>query len=1042
MNLKHLLFAGLICALSGMLTTASANSVRGGVQNDALQSEKRTVTGTVVDATTGEPIIGATIIEKGSTTNGTTSDYTGAFSITLPRGAQLDVSYVGYKTRTVDVGTLGVVDVKLEPDDALEAVVVVGAGTQKKISVTGSVAAIAGDDLRFPSSSLTSGLAGKLAGVISMAKSGAPGETTDFYIRGVGTFGGRATPLILLDDIEISASDLNKIPAETIENFTILKDASATAIYGVRGANGVMIVTTKKGQENTRAKIGVTIENSFVQPTHMIEYADGATWMDIYNKAYMARGGTTPIYSAEVIEYTRSGKYPYAYPDVDWQDLLFKNFNMNQRANVNIQGGGNRATYYMSLNVSHDSGIIDAPKDYIFNNNLNRFDYNFQNNISYKLSKSTTLDLRLNAQINEISGVGENVNDLFSYAIQANPVTYPAFYPSQEGDDHIRFGNAIKTGKTMYVNPYAAMLDDHSIVKENKLNVSLNLDQQLDFITKGLSVKGLVNWSTYSWTKFSQSMTPYYYTLDKQSYDTAYPDFYNLQQLQTGDEYIQESYSEPWTEQTFYFDARLMYNRRFGRHTVSGLLMYMMRDYRPQKSLSQRNQGLSGRVTYDFDQRYFAEFNFGYNGTERLAAKDRFEFFPAMSLGWAVSSERFWEPVRKYVDFFKIRGSYGLVGSDGFNDDGGRRHFLYLNSINLYDGDGQASFGQSTSQHYDYYGPTVTVYATPDASWERVKKLDIGVDISLFRQLNITFDYFCDKRDRIFMARGSWPDIMGYQNVAPWGQVGRAENEGYELSVNWNKQIGKDWAVDLRFNFSYNRNKYTNYDDPDYAYTWQSHVGRPLDGYCWYGYVADGLFSSQEEIDNHATQLVGGTPMVGDIKYRDLNGDGVINSDDQCVISDYGTTPRIQYGIGLNLRWRKWDLGLFFNGSGMRTQMLNRYSAMDPFGADLHNLTQFVADNYWSEENPNPHAKYPRLGTNENDISNNTGVWSTYWMRNARFLRFKTLEVGYSFKYGRVYVNGDNLAVWSPWDFCDPELAEWVKYPFQRTFTLGLQLKF
>lgn len=504
MNLKNLLFAGLICALSGIFTAASANSVRGGDKNDALPSENRTVTGTVVDATTGEPIIGATIIEKGSTTNGTTSDYTGAFSITLPRGAQLDVSYVGYKTRTVDVGTLGVVDVKLDPDDALEAVIVVGAGTQKKISVTGSVAAIAGEDLHFPSSSLTSGLAGKLAGVISMAKSGAPGETADFYIRGVGTFGGRATPLILLDDIEISASDLNKIPAETIENFTILKDASATAIYGVRGANGVMIVTTKKGQENTRAKIGVTIENSFVQPTHMIEYADGATWMDIYNKAYMARGGTTPIYSAEVIEYTRSGKYPYAYPDVDWQDLLFKNFNMNQRANVNIQGGGNRATYYMSLNVSHDSGIIDAPKDYIFNNNLSRFDYNFQNNISYKLSKSTTLDLRLNAQINEISGVGENVNDLFSYAIQANPVTYPAFYPSQEGDDHIRFGNAIKTGKTMYANPYAAMLDDHSIVKENKLNVSLNLDQQLDFITKGLSVKGLVNWSTYSWTKFSQ----------------------------------------------------------------------------------------------------------------------------------------------------------------------------------------------------------------------------------------------------------------------------------------------------------------------------------------------------------------------------------------------------------------------------------------------------------------------------------------------------------------------------------------------------------
>ena len=351
-------------------------------------------------------------------------------------------------------------------------------------------------------------------------------------------------------------------------------------------------------------------------------------------------------------------------------------------------------------------------------------------------------------------------------------------------------------------------------------------------------------------------------------------------------------------------------------------------------------------------------------------------------------------------------------------------------------------FGPSLSNMYSFYGPTVLVYANPDATWERVKKLDIGVDLSLFHQVNITFDYFRDNRDRIFMPRGSWPAILGYQNVTPWGQIGQATNSGYELSVNWKRNFGKDWTLDMRFNFTYNRNEYTNYDEPDYPNSWQSVIGQPLDNYRWNGYIAEGLFTSEEEIANHATQLIGGAPKVGDIKYRDLNGDGIVNNDDECMISEYGTTPRIQYGIGLNLRWRKWDLGLFFTGSGNRTLMINRDVAMEPFGSDLYNLTKFIADNHWSEADPDPKAEYPRLGINSADISNNVSVFSTYWMRNGRFIRFKTLELGYNFKYGRVYLNGDNLAVWSPFNYWDPEMWTWVKYPLSRTFTLGVQLKF
>ena len=409
MNLKNLLFTSLICAACGISATVSANTAGGGSTAVQQSGDMHVITGRVIDAATNEPVIGANVVVKG-TTNGTATGADGRFTIQVGKKATIDVSFIGYKTRTLDVSSATELLVKLESDNQLEEVVVVGAGAQKKISITGAISSVTGTDLKFPSSSLTSGLAGKLAGVISMTTSGEPGATTEFYIRGVGTFGGRATPLILLDDVEISSGDLNRIPAETIESFTILKDASATAIYGVRGANGVMIVTTKKGQENTRAKVGVTIENSFVQPMRFPKFVDGATWMELYNEGMLARGAENPKYTAQDIEMTRNHTAPYVYPDVNWQDVLFRDFNMNQRANINISGGGNRATYYMSLNFNHDTGIVNAPSDYYFNNNIRNYNYNFQNNISYKLTSSTTVDLHLNAQMGSRRGPAEGTS--------------------------------------------------------------------------------------------------------------------------------------------------------------------------------------------------------------------------------------------------------------------------------------------------------------------------------------------------------------------------------------------------------------------------------------------------------------------------------------------------------------------------------------------------------------------------------------------------------------------------------------------------------
>ena len=995
--------------------------------------KKRTVTGTVVDAENGDPVIGATVVVKGQK-DGVITDLDGNFTIAISGSkAQLEFSYIGYRKKTVDVGDLGVINVKMESDNQLlSEVVVVGAGTQKKVSVTGSITSVKGLELKAPSSSLTTSFAGKLAGVISMTSTGEPGAASEFYIRGVSTFGGRATPLILLDDVEISTADLNNIPAETIESFSILKDASATAIYGARGANGVMLITTKTGEENEKTRINVTVENSFNKPMNFPDFVNGATWMEMYNEAQLTRNpGATPKYSQLDIDNTRNQVNPYIYPDVQWKDVIFKNMNMNQRANVNISGGGSKASYYMSLQANHDTGLLDTKKVYSYNNNINNWGYNFQNNISYKITSTTKLDLHMNAQIRNKKGPNYSTSDLFAQMLYCNPINFPVTFPAQPGDTHIRFGNAIWTGSSVRTNPYAYMLSSFKEYNENTLNTSLKINQKLDFVTKGLSVQAMVNWKNWASSSYNRTIEPYYYGIKGGSYNPSNPTDYEIERLGTsGTDYLKTSDISKASDQTFYLDARVNYDRQFNLHHVTGMLMYMQREYR-SSVLPERNQGFSGRFTYDYGQRYLVELNFGYNGTERLAKKERFEFFPAVSLGWVISNEKFFEPMTKYIDNLKIRGSYGLVGSDETGLSAGAQHFLYIDQVSL----NNIGFTTGVDMNYTLYGPLVTNYAVVNGGWERVKKLDIGIDLELFRQLTITADYFNEKRYNILLHREAWPESLGYYTAKPWSNKGKVDNWGIELSVNWRKEFTKDLYVDFRGNFTYTENKYVNLDEPVYPYVWKTSTGKPLSRTT--GYIAQGLFSSQEEIDNSPTQNLGSTVKPGDIKYRDVNGDGKIDGSDQVMISPYGTTPRIQYGLGMNVTYKKFDFGVFFNGSAKRTIMI---SGISPFGQSDYNVMQFIADDYWSESNPNPNAKYPRLGLTSSQTANNT-VASTYWMRNGNFIRFKTLELGYKFKYGRVYLNGDNIAVFSPFKLWDPELS-WNAYPLQRTFNIGVQLNF
>lgn len=1007
-------------------------------QNVKQNHDRRTVTGVVTDAVDGTPLVGVNVIVKGQKGVGTITDLNGRYAITISgTKAILVFSYVGYQVREAPVEDLRVLNVTMSGDDqTLNEVIVVGSGIQKKVSVTGAITSIKGDELRMPSSTLSNSFAGKLAGVIATTTSGEPGSGSNFYIRGISTFGGRTTPLILLDDVEISAADLNYVPAENIESFSILKDASATAIYGARGANGVMIITTKGGDYNTKTKIKISAENSFNIINNFPEFVDGPRYMELYNEAALARPGGNPRYTDRQIQMTRDGVNPYLYPNVDWEDVIFKKMAMTQRANINVSGGGTKVKYYMSLNVSHDSGLLNTEKVYSWNNNINIMNYTFQNNISYKLTPTTTVKMNMNAQIRQSKSPNTSSKNLFNMILTTTPVTFPVTYPAQDGDTFIRYGSDYQASDYLYPNPYAEMMTTYKEQNANTLNTVIKINQDLDFVTKGLKANIWVNFKNWSSSSYTRSITPYLYRAT--NVDENNPDVYDMERIQEGADYIVQSGVTRNTDQTFEFQANINYNRQFGLHNVGGMLIYRQREYRSEV-LPNRNQGLSGRFTYDYGQRYLAEINFGYNGTERLDKKKRFGFFPAISLGWVISNENFFEPLRDKINSLKLRASYGLVGSDDLAKAGGS-YYLYIdkitnNALNTL----KYTFGENLNTTKG--GPEVSYYANRDAVWEKAKKFDIGLDLTLFDHYTITLDYFYDRRYDIFMQRASWPTSLGYSKATPWSNVGKMNNKGVEFSLRYQNRFSKDLHTSFQANLTYNKNEIIYKDEPNYPTVWKSETGKPNSKVI--GYIAEGLFQSQEEIDNSPQQMVGNSsPMVGDIKYRDLNGDGKITTDDQCMISKYGSVPRLQYGFGGTITYKKLDFGIFFNGSALRTITLNN---LDPFleGNKIpnKNVLQWIADNHWSVDNPDPNAIYPRMGLTTGDIGNNQAT-STYWIRNGSFLRLKNVEIGYRIPYGRIYLSGANLLRFSPFDLWDPELSSWDSYPLQRTINVGLQLSF
>ena len=1011
-------------------------------QSVQQKGEKRVVTGVVTDAIDGEPLVGVNIVVKGQK-SGTITDLNGRYSISVSGDkAVLVFSYIGYQKREAPVEDLGVVNVTMSGEQqTLNEVVVVGSGVQKKVSVTGAITNVKGDILRMPTSQLSTSFAGKLAGVIATTKTGEPGSGADFYIRGISTMNGATNPLIILDGVEISSGDLDNLDPEIIDGFSILKDATATAMYGTRGANGVMIITTKSGRNIDKPIINFRVEGQITSPTSKPKFVDGATYMDLFNESLLNGGSTESPYSAEEIAGTRAGLNPYAYPNVNWYDELFKDQAFNQNFNVNIRGGGKRVDYFSSVTVNHETGMIkNRSKDFFsYNNNINVMRYSFQNNINAYLGKDSRLSLRLNVQLRKTKQPNISMNDLFAGAINTSPVEAPIYFPDDGVTTHIKWGvnDRLKPGQQQ--NPVAQLASGYQDNFRSTVVAALEFEQKLNFITEGLRFKALASFKNWSSTTNSASAGWNKYHLQDFSVDdNGVYSFVTRLQNESGGEVSTDL--KPGVansgDRRFYFQAIMDYNRTFGKHDVNAMFIYNQDELVTQlfsgdliAALPKRKQGVAARLSYAYDGKYLAEVNMGYNGSENFAKGHRWGFFTSIAVGYNISEEAFFEPLKNVFSNMKIRASWGLVGNDNI---GGAR-FVYMPTINL------TGTGYTTGLDGDitYKGPVYSRYGNPEVTWEVGKKVNVGLDLQLFNSLNLTMDYFHETRTDIFQERGTIPQYLGTAGTKVFGNLAAMKNQGFDFAADFNKKIGKDWFISFKGTFTYAHNEITKYDEsPKYAF--QSKVGQSANIPSIM--ISDGLFKDPDDVKN-SNQQIGGNLSAGDIKY--VNISKLYGYDDDIVdISDWvwaknPTVPEIVYGFGPSIRWKNLDFSFFFQGVAKVSLVMSDFH---PFGDNsLRNVLTWIADDRWSPDNQNINATYPRL---TRDTSVNNTQRSDYWLRNAAFIKLKNAEIGYTYKNMRFYVSGMNLATFSPFKHWDPEQGggNGLKYPTQRVFNFGFQM--
>lgn len=1024
----------------------------------AAVAQAKTVKGVIYEEETGEPMPGATVSVEGST-RGVMTDLDGSFELTGVKPTdKLKFECLGKETQVLQVGTMTNFVVKLKnAANELDEVTVVAFGKQRKESVIGSISTVDVKTLKVPSSNLTTALAGNVAGVIAYQRTGEPGQdNADFFVRGITTFGANTSPLILIDNIELTSTDLARLQPDDIESFSIMKDATATALYGARGANGVIFVTTKRGQEGP-AKIFARVETSISAPTDVVELADPVTYMKSYNEAISTRDPLGELmYTYDKIEQTgKPGANRLIYPANDWYDMLFKDFATSYRANVSARGGGKVATYYVSGAYTEDTGVLKVDKRNSFNNNIDDKNYTLRSNVDINVTPTTKLAVRLTGNFRDYQGPLNGGSDVYRQVMHSDPVLFPAYYPVDDehvGIQHIMFGN-YEDGS--YINPYANLVKGYKNYQRSQMIAAVQLEQDLKFITKGLSFMTLFNLTRLSEFTVNRQFNPYWYRLDR--YD-SYTGEYHVNRInENGTDYLTYSESGKTVKNTMYSETRLNYNRSFGKHDVTGLLVFTASESLTanagslQLSLPSRNAGLSGRFTYGYDKRYFIEYNFGYNGSERFHKSHRWGFFPSAGLAWMMSNEKWFKPLTKVVSNLKLRYSYGLVGNDNIGSSSNR--FYYLSEMSMNNSGLGASFGETRNVSYNGIG--VVRYANEAITWEKSYKSNYALELGLFKKLDIIAEYFTEHRTDIFMQRADIPNTMGLQ-AAVYGNIGQARSKGIDIQADYKQAWASGLWASARANFTYSTGKYDVYEEPTYPESYRQHAGRSI-RQTW-GYIAERLFVDDEDAANSPSQAAFGSQYGGgDIKYTDVNGDGVITNADMVPIG-YPTSPEIIYGFGVSLGHKGFDFSVFFQGLGRESFWIDATSAYStkynkygtaPF-VNNGQLLKAYSDSHWSEDNRDIYALYPRYSAYENH--NNTQV-STWWMRDGSFVRLKQMEFGYTLPQKltnkihidnlRVYFQGNNLLCWSKFKLWDPELAgEGFNYPIQRTFNIGVNVTF
>ena len=1032
MNVRQTFLCSLLLmpGVGAGVTTISASAALPNVVQQQQKGIK--ASGTVVD-NENNPLIGATVTVKGTKTIAIT-DMDGHFYIDVPnKNSVLVFNYLGFKPQEVKVGSDINFNIQLK-EDAVSAdeVVVVGYGNQKKLSVIGSIQTLDPGNLQMGSSrSMSNNLAGQLAGVIAYQPSGEPGyDNSQFWIRGISTFGaGGSSPLVLVDGVERSLNDID--PAE-IESFSVLKDASASAMYGVRGANGVIIINTKRGSV-AKPSIDFRFEQAITKPTKLPEFIGAAEYMTLLNN--LCSDPSKRMFTKDQIMKTYTGYDKDLYPDVDWIDAITKDYATSTRGNMTVSGGTNILRYSLTASVYHETGIMETDDTLPYDTGSKLTRFNMRANVDLDLTKTTLLRFNVGGYLQNLRKARSSTDNVFTHAFETPPFVHPAIYSD----------GTIPKASANRANPWAESTQQgYYRGTRSKLESLFQLEQNLKMITPGLKFKATFAFDTYNENFVTRGKDPTYYGVAKSRGDEGEL-IHSV--LSYGSEFLDHSSNANYGNNSTYLEFSLGYNHTFAKkHAVDALFLYNQRSYDWGDIQPKRSQGIAGRLSYTFDRRYVGEFNFGYNGSENFAKGHRFGFFPSLALGWIISEEKFMRNSADWLTLLKLKGSIGKVG----NDDIGGRRFAYITTINT----GASGYHFGYAGDYWREGYSEGEVGVNNLTWETSTKTNVGIELGLWNEFNLQFDYFYEHRTNIFMQRKTIPTQAGFLSN-PYANYGVVDNSGVDGTITWNHKFGKDLRVALRANFTYAKNEVKEYDEPESVKgTYRSLTGRSI-GTLW-GLQAERLYTD-DDFENGKlkagipTPNIGSVVRPGDIKYRDMNDDGVIDAKDEGYIGGT-TTPRIVYGFGGNVEYKNFDFSFFFQGTGQSYRIIGGTQYFIPGSGQ--GVMGNVYANYkdcWTEENPSQDVFWPRLSESTNPNNNYASTW---WKKDMSFLRLKSIELGYTLPRSitkaiysnniRFFVSGNNLFYISKFKLWDPELdtTDGLKYPSMRSVMFGFQLNF